>query len=240
MNKKGKLYLIPTPLGESAIHSIPAYVIEHLHALDFFIAERAKTARRFIKETAPKRPISDLTFYELNKFTEREELMHFLDVAEKGTDIGLLSEAGCPGVADPGAVIVQLAHEQGIQVVPLVGPSSILLALMASGMNGQNFAFQGYLSAKKPQLANDLKRLEKLSQQLKQSQIFIETPYRNKGLVETALNSLSSKTQFCIAIDLSTPQEYVVTKSISNWKNTKLPELHKRPAIFIIGQKNVF
>ena len=143
--QKGKLYLIPTPLGENAVHTIPSYVIEILHRLDFFIAERAKTARHFIKTTQPKKAFADLHFSELNKRTLPEEISTFLSPAENGNDIGLLSEAGCPGVADPGAEIVKMAHEKGIEVVPLVGPSSILLALMASGMNGQSFSFHGYL-----------------------------------------------------------------------------------------------
>jgi len=183
---KGKLYLIPTPLGENAVHTIPPYVIEKLHDLDFFIAERAKTARAFIKTTEPKKAFADLSFFELNKRTTAEEITTFLEPAENGNDMGLLSEAGCPGVADPGAEIVKMAHQKGIEVVPFVGPSSILLALMASGMNGQGFSFQGYLSAKKPELARDLTRLEQLSRKHRQTQIFIETPYRNisKRLIE--------------------------------------------------------
>ena len=171
MANKGKLYLIPTPLGEGIPHTIPAYVIDILHRLDIFIAERAKTARQFIKTTNPVKAFSELTFYELNKRTTPEEMSTFLDDAERGKDIGLLSEAGCPGVADPGADIVALAHRKGITVVPLVGPSSILLALMASGMNGQSFCFNGYLSPKRFELAKDLKRLEQRSKQFNQTQI---------------------------------------------------------------------
>ncbi len=230
----GKLYLIPTTLHEAAVHTIPPYVVEVLHRLDYFIAERAKTARHFIKATKPARPLQVLTVYELGKHTPVEEWQSYLDVALQGHDIGLLSEAGCPGVADPGAEIVRIAYRRGITVVPMVGPSSILLALMASGMNGQQFCFQGYLSPKKPQLQNDLKRLEQLAKRHQQTQIFIETPYRNKALVETALKTLSPKTQFCIACDLTSEQEYVQTKSIAAWRNTKLPDLHKRPAIFLL------
>lgn len=237
MQTKGKLYLIPTPLGENALESIPAYVIDILHSLDIFIAERAKTARQFIKTTNPVKPFSDLTFHELNKRTDPAERNHFLDAAEKGQHIGLLSEAGCPGVADPGAVIVKMAHYRGIEIVPLVGPSSILLALMASGMNGQNFAFQGYLSPKKPDLARGLKRLEQLSAKQKQTQIFIETPYRNMGLIEQALQTLQDNTRFCIAADLTLPTQYVVAKSVKDWKKTKLPNFHKRPALFLIESR---
>lgn len=230
----GKLYLIPTPLHESALHTIPPYVIEVLHRLDYFIAERAKTARHFIKATKPARSLQVLTVYELGKHTPIEEWQSFLAPALEGYDIGLLSEAGCPGVADPGAEIVRLAYEKGVEVVPMVGPSSILLALMASGMNGQQFCFQGYLSPKKPQLQQDLKRLEQLAKRHRQTQIFIETPYRNESLVETALKTLSPKTRFCIACDLTSEQEYVQTYSIEQWRKTPLPNLKKRPTIFLL------
>lgn len=234
MAKKGKLFLIPAPLGDNATHTIPAYVIEVLHRLDVFIAERAKTARAFIKTTNPVKPFSDLKFFELNKRTQPEELTGFLQAAEAGKDIGLLSEAGCPGVADPGALIVEMAHQKGIEVVPMVGPSSILLALMASGMNGQQFCFQGYLSPKKPDLARDLKRLEQTAGKLNQTQIFIETPYRNQGLIETALSTLSPNTRFCIAADLTLPTQYILSLPISVWRKTKIPNLHKIPAIFLV------
>lgn len=230
----GKLYLIPTPLHEAALHTIPPYVVEVLHRLDYFIAERAKTARHFIKATKPPRPLQVLTVYELGKHTPPEEWQAFLKVAMEGQDIGLLSEAGCPGVADPGAEIVRLAYQKGIEVVPMVGPSSILLALMASGMNGQQFCFQGYLSPKKPQLQQDLKRLEQVAKRHKQTQIFIETPYRNGSLVEAALKTLSPKTHLCIACDLTAEDEYVQTHTIEKWRKTPLPDLKKRPAIFLI------
>ena len=232
--KKGKLYLIPTPLGEEVVHTIPPYVVEILHRLEVFIAERAKTARHFIKSTEPVKAFNELTFYELNKRTTPEEMKTFLDDAEKGIDIGLLSEAGCPGVADPGADIVKMAHQKGIEVVPLVGPSSILLALMASGMNGQEFCFKGYLSPKKNELGKALKGLEQTARKQKQTQIFIETPYRNGSVIETALKVLSPDTLFCIAADITTPNEYIQTKKIKTWRKTTLPDLHKRPAIFLI------
>ncbi len=234
MNKKGKLYLIPAPLGEGVINTIPAYVLEILHELNFFIAERAKTARHFIKKTNPVKAFSELSFSELNKRTSPEEIQTFLNPVFEGNDVGLLSEAGCPGVADPGAVIVEMAHRNDIEVIPLVGPSSILLALMASGMNGQSFAFQGYLSAKRPDLVKDLKRLEQLSQKLKQTQIFIETPYRNGQLIETALKTLSPKTRFCIAADLTLTTQFIQTKRIQDWRKFTIQDLHKRPAIFLI------
>ena len=231
----GKLYLIPTPLHETALHTIPSYVLPILHRLDYFIAERAKTARQFIKTTQPPRPLQVLTVYELSKHTDPEEWQTYLQAAEAGHDIGLLSEAGVPGVADPGADIVRLAYSKGMEVVPLVGPSSILLALMASGMNGQQFCFQGYLSPKKPQLMQDLKRLEQLAQRQQQTQIFIETPYRNHALLETAFQTLAPQTLFCIACDLTAPTEYIFTKTVRQWQQTALPDLDKRPAIFLIG-----
>lgn len=234
MAKKGKLYLIPAPLGEEAVHTIPAYVLDHLHRLDVFIAERAKTARHFIKKTEPVKPFSELHFFELNKRTSAMERNTFLDPAEEGRDIGLLSEAGCPGVADPGAVIVDMAHRRGIEVVPLVGPSSILLVLMASGMTGQQFCFHGYLSPKRPQLAKDLKRLEQQSARFTQTQIFIETPYRNQQVLEQAMAVLNHKTRFCAAADLTNPQQWIRSAPIFEWKQQPLPDLHKRPAIFCL------
>ncbi len=232
--KKGKLYLIPTPLGENAVQTIPLYVIDILHSLDFFIAEKAKTARHFIKSTQPKKSFDQLTFYELNKRTEDGEWQTFLNDAEKGKDIGLLSEAGCPGVADPGAQIVELAHQKNIEVIPLVGPSSILLALMASGMNGQSFCFHGYLSPKKPELARDLKRLEQLSSKNRQAQIFIETPYRNTSLIEEALKTLNPNTNFCIAVDLTLESQFIKNLKVKDWRKTKIPDFHKKPAIFLL------
>lgn len=233
-SQKGRLYLIPATLGEGAVHTLPAYLIEILHGLTFFIAERAKTARHFIKETNPVKPFSELRFSELNKRTGPEALRPMLQPALDGHDMGLLSEAGCPGVADPGARIVQIAHELGVEVVPLVGPSSILLALMASGMNGQSFAFQGYLPPKRPELAKELKQLEQISGKLNQTQLFIETPYRNQAFIETALDSLRPDTLFGIAADLTLPTQYICTRPVAVWKQKSPPDLHKRPAIFLI------
>ena len=235
MQSKGKLYLLPTPLGEQGQHTIPLYVAELIHQLSVFIVEKAKTARRFIKSTGHPTPISELTFLELNKRIPSDEWRQYLQAANKGTNIGLLSEAGCPGVADPGAEIVKLAHQQGIEVIPLVGPSSILLALMGSGMNGQQFAFHGYLSPKKELLPKDLKRLEANAKKLHQTQIFIETPYRNRQMVEQALKHLSNGTLFCIAMDLTLPNQYIKSQSIAAWKKTNLPDIHKKPAVFLIG-----
>lgn len=234
MNKKGKLYLFPSSLGEHTTHTIPELNNRIMDTITFFIAERAKTARHFIKACIPGKDLSPLQFSELNKRTRPEEIPGFLQPCLDGQDMGLLSEAGCPGVADPGAVVVQIAHQYGIQVVPLTGPSSILLALMASGMNGQQFCFQGYLPPQKTELAKELSKLEQLSSKFKQTQIFIETPYRNNGLVETALQSLSPNTLFCIAVDLTLPEEYVQTHTIADWGKMNIPDLHKRPAIFLL------
>ncbi len=235
MTKKGKLYLIPSPLGEDATETIPAYAVAVLHRLTHLVAERAKTTRHFIKKTSPPKPISDYQIEELNEHTPIAELENLLRPLLEGHDLGILSEAGCPGVADPGAKLVELAHRHGVEVVPLVGPSSILLALMASGMNGQRFTFHGYLSPRPAELATDLKRLELLAAKHHQTQIFIETPYRNKSVIENALKVLQPATLFCIAVDLTLPMQFVQTKTIAEWRKKPLPELDKRPAIFLVG-----
>lgn len=232
---KGKLYLIPTPLGEGVLQTIPPYVIEIIHALDTFIVERAKTARHFIKATNPPYPLSNLTIFEIEDKPQSLDFQELIAVFNRGKSVGLVSEAGCPGVADPGALVVEWAYKQDIEVVPLVGPSSILLALMASGMNGQSFAFQGYLSPKRADLSKDLKRLEDIVRRTKQTQIFIETPYRNRQMIETALEALAPQTKFCIAADITLPPQYIRTKTIAEWRKTALPDLHKHTAIFLIG-----
>lgn len=234
MSEKGKLYLLPVPLGENGEHVIPDYVQKQLGELDVFIVERARTARRYIKSIIPNRNISELTIFELDKHHPEKISSEWLNPTDTGNDIGLLSEAGCPGVADPGAKVVALAHDLGIEVVPMVGPSSILLALMASGMNGQQFCFHGYLSAKKPDLNRDLQRLELLSKKGNQTQMFIETPYRNNKLVETALQQLAPNTLFCIAADLTSATEYIRTLTVRQWRKQPIPDLHKRPAIFLL------
>ena len=232
---KGKIYLIPTPLGEDALHTIPPYVIEIIHGLDTFIVERAKTARYFIKATTPPYPLSSVTVFEIDEHAQSIDFQEIIKILNTGKNIGVMSEAGCPGVADPGAIVVDWAHKNGFEVMPLVGPSSILLALMGSGFNGQSFQFHGYLSAKRGEIAKDLKRLEDMVNRTKQTQIFIETPYRNKALIEAALTTLQPNTKLCIAADLTTLPQYLVTKSIAEWKKTDIPDLHKRPAIFLIG-----
>lgn len=238
LNKKrmaGALYLIPTPLGDGVIEPLPAYMIQKVHEIDVFIVERGKTARQFLKAIKTPIPLQSMTFFELNKRTDPEDIHSFLIPAIKeGKNIGLLSEAGCPGVADPGAEVVQLAHKKGIRVVPMVGPSSILLALMASGMNGQQFAFHGYLPIKTPDRKKALKDLERRSAKNNQTQIFIETPYRNDGFVEDALSVLQNNTLFGIATDITLPSEYICTQTIQKWKKINIPNLHKRPTIFLL------
>lgn len=233
---KGKLYLFPTPLGENedTLHTILPYATEIMHRLDFFIAERARTARRFIKSTGPDRPISDLTVFELDKHDPSKGLSGFLNPAMEGNDIGLLSEAGCPGVADPGARVVNLAHQKGIEVIPLVGPSSLLLALMASGMNGQSFCFHGYLPNKGNELIREVKRLETLSAKYNQTQLFIETPYRNKAMLEALIKNLNGTTQMAIAVNLTLPNQHIRSMTIADWKKIKIPDWHKQPAVFLV------
>lgn len=233
-NSIGKLYLIPTTLGEcNPIDVLPQTVNRAIELIDNYIVENEKTARKFIKNTVPEKAQSILIISTLNKHTEIAEHNLMIQPCLDGISIGLMSEAGCPGVADPGAAIVKIAHEKGIQVVPLVGPSSILLAMMASGMNGQSFAFNGYLPIDKSEKKTALKNYEKLSQDKNQSQIFIETPYRNNKLLEDILQMLQPNTQLCIACDITLPSEYIKTYKVADWKKIKI-DLHNRPTIFII------
>jgi 16S rRNA (cytidine1402-2'-O)-methyltransferase len=215
---------------------LPIQVKEIMENLDIFIAENEKTARRHIKQLVPEKQQSTLKFFHLNKFTEASEIPSFLNDCKEGKNIGLLSEAGCPGVADPGAEIVKIAHNEGIQVIPLVGPSSILLAMMGSGMNGQRFTFNGYLPIDKKERKKEIKDLERFSIEKQEAQIFIETPYRNNKLLEDLLQLLNPTTRLCVACDLTLPTEYIVTKPVSEWSKTKT-DLHKRPAIFIFQKE---
>ena len=233
----GKLYLIPTTMGAAnSMQVLPIQVKEIMEELDIYIAENEKTARRHIKQLLPEKQQSILKFFSLNKFTEATEIPSFLNDCKEGKDVGLLSEAGCPGVADPGAEIVKIAHSEGIQVIPLVGPSSILLAMMGSGMNGQRFTFNGYLPIDKKERKKEIKDLERLSSEKQEAQIFIETPYRNNKLLEDFLHLLHPSTRLCVACDLTLPTEYIVTKPVSEWSKTKT-DLHKRPAIFIFQKE---
>lgn len=236
MKQKGQLWLLPVPLSETDIHTIPTYNREKISEIRFLVVERIRTARRFIRQLAPDVVIDDLTFFELNKRTTPDELMQMLTPIHEGHDVGIMSEAGCPGVADPGAVLVEMAHNQGVTVNPLVGPSSILLALMGSGMNGQSFAFHGYLPSKKEALGPILRKLEKESLKTGAAQIFIETPYRNQQIITQSLALLAPKTKLTIACDLTTPAQFIVTKAIGEWKKQPPEDLHKRPTVFIIGR----
>jgi 16S rRNA (cytidine1402-2'-O)-methyltransferase len=235
MTPPGKLYLLPVPLGDDTDPKevLPQTVERSIEFIDYYIVENEKTARRFIKAILPTKKQPDLKLSVLNKHTEPKEHLEFIQPCLEGRNVGLMSEAGCPGVADPGAAIVKIAHEKGIQVVPLVGPSSILLAIMASGMNGQSFAFNGYLPIDKSDKKSALKNLEKLSQDKKQSQLFIETPYRNNKLLEDILQVLQPATHLCIACDITLPTEYIKTKTVAQWKKEKI-DLHNRPCIFIL------
>lgn len=234
----GKLYLIPVSLGESNPDKVfPPMNARIIDSIDDFIVENEKSARRFIKEILPEKSQQGLKLKGLNKFTEVSEIPTFLDAAKEGKNIGLLSEAGCPGVADPGAEIVKLAHRYNIQVVPLVGPSSILLAMMASGMNGQSFTFHGYLPIDKKERKHELKQLERISLEKNQAQLFIETPYRNMKFLEDLIQTLHPTTRICVACDLTLETEFIKTATASEWTNIKA-DLHKRPAIFII-QKDI-
>ena len=231
---RGKLYLIPTTLGENEPLEVMPYSVKTIvELLDHYVVENEKSARRFIKKITPKKVQSSLVMMKLDKYASEIETQSYLDFCDQGVSVGLLSEAGVPAVADPGASIVKLAHEKGIQVVPLVGPSSILMSLMASGLNVQNFAFNGYLPIDNSERKKGIKALEKLSIDKNQSQIFIETPYRNQKMFTDLKSVLSPGTLLCIAIDISLPNEYIKTFTIAHWKKQS-PDLHKRPAIFII------
>lgn len=231
---RGKLYLIPTTLGESdPMDVLPQTIKRAIDFIDDYIVENEKTARKFIKSIHPEKVQASLKLSALNKHTVVSEHNKMIQPCLEGKNIGLMSEAGCPGVADPGAVIVKLAHEKNIQVIPLVGPSSILLAMMASGMNGQNFAFNGYIPIDKTEKKTVIKNLEKLSQDKNQSQIFIETPFRNNKMLEDILQALQPNTHLCVAADITLPTEYIKTMRVSDWKKAKI-DLHNRPTIFII------
>lgn len=231
------LYLIPVPIAENALHTLPLYVQDIARRLDVFIVERAKTARHFIKSLGPEKPIREMIFEEIPDETSPGEVERvFLAAIHAGKDVGLLSEAGCPGVADPGATIVALAHRHGIRVIPLVGPSSLLLALMASGMNGQRFTFHGYLSPKRPELARDLRRLEQLVRQHDQTQLFIETPYRSQLVLEVALDALQPDTIFGVAQDLTGAEELIRSLPVRDWRKAPKLELAKVPAVFLLGK----
>jgi 16S rRNA (cytidine1402-2'-O)-methyltransferase len=233
ISPKGILHLIPTPLGESApLEVLPLSIKKVVEDLTHFIVENEKMARRFIKKISPNKNQDELVLFPLNKFTSQEEINSYLDPCLEGTSMGLLSDAGCPGIADPGAVIVSMAHRNDILVKPQIGPSSIVLAMMSSGMNGQNFAFNGYLPIDKKQRSQSLLKYQRIAVKENQAQIFIETPYRSDALFAQLLKVLDPNTKLCIACDLSLDSEYIKTYSVLKWKKNK-PQLQKRPCIFI-------
>jgi 16S rRNA (cytidine1402-2'-O)-methyltransferase len=230
----GTLYLIPVPLAENAAaKSFTPYLVDTINSIKEYIVENEKTARRFLKEAGLTTPQSELTIHDYGKYNRESGTAEFFKGLQAGNDVGLMSEAGCPGIADPGAEIVEKAHRMGIKVVPLVGPSSILLALMASGFNGQSFTFHGYLPIDKVERARSIKELEAASIKNNQTQLFIETPFRNNPMLEEILRSCNPKTRLCIACDLTSETELVQTKTIAEWQK-KVPELHKRPTIFLL------
>lgn len=232
--KMGKLYLIPSPLGEiPPLEVLPISIKRAIEEINIYIVENEKTARHFIKKISPRKSQPSLVLHALNKFTEASEIPNFLNPCLEGHDIGILSEAGCPGIADPGAAVVKIAHQKNIQVIPLVGPSSLILALMASGLNGQDFAFHGYLPIDGGERRREIKKLERKSKEDNQSQLFIETPYRNNKLLEELVKALAGTTQICVACDITLNTEYIRTKTADQWREEKV-DLHKRPAIFII------
>lgn len=232
----GVLYLIPNTLGECEPDSVfPAYNYGIIRKIKHFIVEDVRTARRFLKKIDREINIDELTFYTLNKHTSPEDISGYLNPMKSGADMGVISEAGCPAVADPGAEVVRIAQRKDYRVVPLVGPSSILLGLMASGFNGQSFAFVGYLPIKDHERAAALKNLERRARSEKQSQIFIETPYRNMKMMQDILSACQPNTLLCVACDITLESEYIKTKSVGEWKKEKaLPDLNKRPCIFIL------
>ncbi len=229
----GKLYLIPTPLGTGKTQNyLDAESLQIISQIKHFIVEEERTARRFISSLKLGINIPELMLYVMNEHVKPQEMIHYLDAATDN-NIGLMSEAGVPCIADPGNVIVQMAHQKGIQVVPLIGPSSIIMALMASGLNGQNFAFNGYLPVQSKERMQKVRQLEKRSQTEHQTQIFIEAPYRNLQLLKDMTEACNPATRICIAVDLTLETEFIKTATAKEWKN-KLPEIHKRPAIFLM------
>ncbi len=238
MAEKGVLYMIPCPISDSTevYDVVPQANARVIDSLDYFIVENVRSARRFLSKAGINRRIDDLEFVELNEHTVAGTAVEaMVEPIVKGRSAGVISEAGVPGVADPGALVVEACHRRGIRVVPLVGPSSILLAMMASGLNGQSFAFNGYLPVKPPERAKALKNLERRAHQEHQSQIFIEAPYRNVKLAEQILAVCAAETKLTIACDITSADEIILTRTIAAWRKSGIPDIAKRPTIFIIG-----
>ena len=231
----GTLYLIPVTLGDDLIgKALPPEVVTRTQRLETFVVENEKTARRFLGAIKTAKPVRELTLHTLNEHTTDKELPALLAPLLEGHDVGLMSEAGCPGVADPGAKLVALAHRRGIRVVPLVGPSSILLALMASGLDGQRFTFLGYLPSEKGARGQKLREIELASRKQHETQIFIETPYRNQHMLEDLLATCHAETRLCVACNVSLESELIVSKTIAEWRKGTLPDLHKQPTVFLL------
>lgn len=231
----GKVYMLPITMGDGdAEKVIPTYVIERILSIRYFVVENIRTTRRFLRKLDSAFPIDDSQFFELNKHTKPTEIASYLNPCKKGNDIGVMSEAGVPGVADPGSDVVAIAHQQNIQVIPLVGPSSILMGVMASGLNGQNFAFNGYIPIKGGERIKRIKQLEKRVFAENQAQVFIETPYRNNALLNDFLSNCLPETKLCIAANISNENEFIKTMKIKAWKKQAI-DLNKIPAIFILG-----
>ena len=231
----GTLYLIPVTLGDDNIaRALPPDVVSVAQKIDTFVVENEKTARRFLGAIKTTKPVRELTLLTLNEHTTEKELPALLAPLLVGKDVGLMSEAGCPGIADPGAKLAELAHRKGIRVAPLVGPSSILLAVMASGFNGQRFTFLGYLPSEKAARVQRLKEIEQVSRKNNETQIFIETPYRNQHLLEDILASCHTETRLCVASNLSLDDELIMSKTAAEWKKSGLPDLHKKPTVFLL------
>ncbi|MCR5284082.1 MAG: SAM-dependent methyltransferase [Treponema sp.] len=231
------LYLIPVTLGETSIEKVlPSYNHEVIMGIKHFIVENIRSARRFLKKVDKEIDIDELTFYELNRHTDRKFIGEYLQPLKEGKSVGVISEAGCPAIADPGADVVAIAQKKGYKVVPLVGPSSILMSVMASGFNGQSFAFNGYLPVETPQRIKALKKLEAKVLNENQTQLFIETPYRNEKMFETIVSALRPQTRLCIACGITCQEEYIRTRTLAEWKKEKLPPIAKIPCIFVLGQ----
>ena len=231
----GHLFLIPTPLGGDDLASVlPQAVFDTVVRLDTFVVEEVRTARRFLSAAGLKGRIDTLELFELNEHSTAQDAERYLQLLLDGRDVGLLSEAGLPAVADPGAALVKLAQEHDIDVIPLTGPSSLMLALMSSGMNGQNFAFNGYLPVKPQQRTESLRKIERLSAQTGQTQIIIETPYRNDALLADMLEVFKDTTRICVAADITLPTQFIRTRTAARWKKAPVT-IGKRPCVFIIS-----
>ena len=231
------LYLIPVTLGETSVEQVlPSYNHEVIMGIRHFIVENIRSARRFLRQTDRTFPIDDTTFFEMGKHSDERAFSQYLQPLREGKPVGVISEAGCPAVADPGADIVGIAQREGLRVIPLVGPNSMIMAVMSSGLGGQSFAFNGYLPVDTTDRAKKLKMLETRAWTEGQTQLFIETPYRNEKMFQALLAALRPQTRLCIAAGITTQDEYIRTLHISEWKNTKLPDLSKIPAIFLINK----